>query len=437
MDAFSFVYWCAYRVNGEWFLMDIMLKLAIIMIVGVIGGKLARLVKLPEVSGYLLFGLFLSPSLIGLLFGDGIRFLTETDIDNFTIISEIALAVIAFSIGSEFLLKDLRKVGKSIMIITLTEVVGAIGLVFSVMYFLFHQSFAFSIVIASMSAATAPAATLLVMRQYRAKGPVTSTVLPVVAMDDVYGIAAFGIAVSLAMTSLSPEASLGRMILEPILEIGGSLALGFALGWILSRISKKSQNRDMMKAIAIGFIIGAVGLAKELGFSPLLTNIVMGTTMVNLDRHAHRTFSLVNEFISPFFILFFTIAGASLHLEVLATVGWMGIAYIFARGIGKWAGATFGAVVMKSPKTVQKYMGLALLPQGGISIGLSVLVRQMFTPELAGPMATNIITIIMASVLIYETTGPIFAKLAIGLAGEINGQDVPTPAAGTEVPLKA
>jgi Kef-type K+ transport system membrane component KefB len=417
--------------------MDVMLKLAVIMIVGVIGGKLARLVKLPEVSGYLLFGLFLSPSLIGLIFGDGLRFLTETDIENFTIISEIALAVIAFSIGSEFVMKDLLKVGKSIMIITLTEVVGAIALVFSVMYFLFDQSFAFSIVIASMSAATAPAATLLVMRQYCAKGPVTSTVLPVVALDDVYGIAAFGIAVSLAMTSLSSNASLGQMILEPIIEIGGSLALGLALGWILSRISKKAQNRDMMKAIAIGFIFGAVGLAKELGFSPLLTNIVMGTAMVNLDRHAHRTFNLVNEFITPFFVMFFTIAGASLHLNVLATVGWMGVAYVFARGIGKWVGATFGAVVMKAPKTVQKYMGLALLPQGGISIGLSVLVRQMFTPDIAGPMATNIITIIMASVLIYETTGPIFAKLAIGLAGEINGQDVPTPAAGTEVPVKA
>jgi Kef-type K+ transport system membrane component KefB len=417
--------------------MDVMLKLAVIILVGVIGGKLARLVKLPEVSGYLLFGLFLSPSLLRLLFGDGIVFLTDTDIENFTIISELALAVIAFSIGSEFVMKDLKKVGKSIMIITLTEVVGAIALVFSVMYFLFDQSFAFSIILASMSAATAPAATLLVMRQYRAKGPVTSTVLPVVAMDDVYGIAAFGIAVSLAMTSLSSDASLLEMILHPIIEIGGSLILGFVLGFILSRISKRATNRDMMKAIAIGFIIGAVGIAKEIGFSPLLTNIVMGTTMVNLDRHASRTFNLVNEFITPFFILFFTIAGASLHLEVLATVGWMGIAYIFARGIGKWLGATMGAVWMKAPKTVQKYMGLALLPQGGISIGLSVVVRQMFTPEIAGPLATNIITIIMASVLIYETTGPIFAKLAISLAGEINGQDVPIPAAGTEVPVKA
>ncbi len=418
--------------------MDVMLKLAIIMIVGVIGGKLARLVKLPEVSGYLVFGLFLSPSLIGLLFGSGITFLTDADLENFTIISELALAVIAFSIGSEFVMKDLLKVGKSIMIITLTEVVGAVALVFCVMYFGFHQTFAFSAIIASMSAATAPAATLLVMRQYRAKGPVTSTILPVVALDDVYGIMAFGIAVSLARLSIdSTNASVWMMIWSPLKEIGGSLILGLVFGIILSFITKRTNNRDMTKALTIGFIIGAVGISKILGFSPLLTNIVMGTTLVNLDKHAHRTMNLINEFITPFFVLFFTIAGASLKLDVLASVGWIGIAYIFARGIGKWAGATFGAVVMKAPKTVQKYMGLGLLPQGGISIGLSVLVRQIFTPEFTGDnMAAQIITIIMSAVLVYETTGPIFAKLAITLAGEVNGLDTVIPAAGVEVQPK-
>ncbi len=149
---------------------------------------------------------------------------------------------------------------------------------------------------------------------------------------------------------------------------------------------------------------------------------------------SHRTFNLVNEFISPFYVLFFTIAGASLELDVLAVVGWIGVAYVLARGIGKWMGATSGAIAMKAPKTVKRYLGLALLPQGGISIGLSVLVRQIFTPEFTGnQMAAQIITIIMASVLVYETTGPIFAKLAISLAGEVNGLDSVTPAAGVEV----
>jgi Kef-type K+ transport system membrane component KefB len=419
--------------------MDVMLKLAVLLIVGIIGGKLARIVKLPEVSGYLLFGLFLSPSLIQLLFGNGLVFLNAADLTNFTIISELALAVIAFSIGSEFVMKSLLKVGKSIMIITIAEVIGAIGIVFSVMYFIFDQSFAFSIVIASMSAATAPAATLMVMRQYRAKGPVTSTILPVVALDDVFGIMAFGIAVSLARLSIEAinggvVTSFWVMVWEPIKEIGGSLILGVILGFILSIISKRSSNRDMMKAIALAFIFASVGLSKQLHFSPLLTNIVMGTTLVNLDRHAHRTFNLVNEFITPFFVLFFTVAGASLELDVLASVGWIGIAYVLARGIGKWLGATFGATVMKSPKTVRKYLGLALLPQGGISIGLSVLVRQIFTPEFTNnAMSAQIITIIMASVLVYETSGPIFAKLSISLAGEVNGLDSVVPAAGSEV----
>lgn len=419
--------------------MDVMLKLAVLLLLGVIGGKLARMVKLPEVSGYLLFGLFLSPSLIQAIFGSGISFLTSHDITNFTIISELALAVIAFSIGSEFLLKSLMKVGKTVFVITLAEVVGAIAVVFSVMYFIFDQTFAFSIVIASMSAATAPAATLLVMKQYRAKGPVTSTILPVVALDDVFGIMAFGIAVSFARLSIEAlngdvVTSIWTMLWVPLREIGGSLILGVILGFILSIISKRSHNRDMMKAISIAFILMAVGLAKQLHFSTLLTNIVMGTTLVNLDRHAPRTFNLVNEFITPFYVLFFTIAGASLELDVLAYVGWIGLAYILARGIGKWIGATSGAIAMNAPKTVKRYLGLALLPQGGISIGLSVLVRQIFTPEFTGnQMAAQIITIIMASVLVYETTGPIFAKLAISLAGEVNGLDSITPAAGVEV----
>ncbi len=419
--------------------MDVMIKLAVLLLLGVIGGKLARMVKLPEVSGYLLFGLLLSPSLVQAIFGSGISFLSSSDITNFTIISELALAVIAFSIGSEFLLKSLMKVGKTVFVITLAEVIGAITIVFSVMYFLFDQTFAFSIVIASMSAATAPAATLLVMKQYRAKGPVTSTILPVVALDDVFGIMAFGIAVSFARLSIEAlngdvVTSIWTMLWVPLREIGGSLILGVVLGFILSIISKRSHNRDMMKAISIAFILGAVGIAKELHFSSLLTNIVMGTTLVNLDRHAHRTFNLVNEFISPFYVLFFTIAGASLELDVLAVVGWIGVAYVLARGIGKWIGATSGAIAMKAPKTVKRYLGLALLPQGGISIGLSVLVRQIFTPEFTGnQMAAQIITIIMASVLVYETTGPIFAKLAISLAGEVNGLDSVTPAAGVEV----
>ena len=194
--------------------MDVLLKIGIVLVVGLVGGKIARIFKLPNVSGYLVAGLFLGPSFF--------KYISAQDIDSLAVISEVALAIIAFSIGSEFVLKDMLKLGKSIVIITLLEVVGAIAVVFSLMYFVFGQPFAFSIVIASMSAATAPAATLLVMRQYRADGPLTRTILPVVALDDVFGIMAFGIALSLARLSQGALSTLLQMLVQPLVEIVGS-----------------------------------------------------------------------------------------------------------------------------------------------------------------------------------------------------------------------
>ena len=392
--------------------MDILLKICIVLAVGIVGGKLAKLAKLPNVSGYLVVGLFLGPSFFKLLNSD--------DLNSLNIISELALAFIAFSIGSEFVIKDMMKYGKKIFIITLAEVIGAVVVVFSVMYFAFNQSFAFSIVIASMSAATAPAATLLVMRQYRASGPVTKTLLPVVALDDVFGIIVFGIAISLAKMSVNDvKLSLGQMISGPLIEIFGSIILGFVLGFILALISKKQNNRDDLQVYSLVAIGVGVGVSKLLGLSPLLTNIVIGTTIVNLMPRPAKVFNSINDFVSPFYVLFFTLAGASLDLSILFSVGLIGIAYIFARSFGKMFGAWVGAKSVKAEKTVTRYLGLGLLPQGGISIGLSVLVRQ----QLPSDLATIITTIIMFSVLVYETTGPIFAKIAISKAGEINGID--------------
>jgi Kef-type K+ transport system membrane component KefB len=391
--------------------LDVLLKISIVLVVGIVGGKIAKLLKLPNVSGYLVAGLLLGPSFFKLV--------SAGDIDSFAIISEIALAVIAFSIGSEFKIHEMKKIGKKVLIITLLEVIGAIGIVFSVMYFGFGQPFAFSIVIASMSAATAPAATLLVMRQYRSHGPLTKTILPVVALDDVFGIMAFGIAISLAKISISStDLSLFQMITGPIIEILGSVLLGFTLGFILSKLAKRAKNKDETQIISLAAIGVATALANVLDFSPLLTNIVMGTVLVNLYQSSNRVFGSVNDFIAPFYVLFFTLAGASLDLSILASVGMMGLAYILARGGGKMIGAWVGGKATNAEKTVTKYLGLALLPQGGISIGLSVLVRQQL-PE----YAVAITTIIMFSVLIYEVSGPIFAKIAIQKAGEIDGLD--------------
>lgn len=235
--------------------MEILVKLGIILVVGFIGGKIAGLIKLPSVSGYLVVGLFLGPSLFNLV--------SPQDIQSFEIISEIALAIIAFSIGSEFVIKDMRKFGKKVFWIALFEVIGAISVVFFVMYVVFNQPFAFSIVIASMSAATAPAATLLVIRQYRANGPLTRTVLPVVALDDVLGIVAFGIAISIAKISISPDSlPIGKMIITPFIDIGGSILLGGILGALLALVSKQARSRDENQVLALAFIGIATGMSK-------------------------------------------------------------------------------------------------------------------------------------------------------------------------------
>ena len=392
--------------------LDIGLKVFIAALVGFIGGRLAKKLALPAVSGYLVFGLLLGPSFLTLFNGQ--------ELDVLTWISDIALGTIAFSIGSEFIIKNLMKVGKVVMIITFTEVVGAIFLVFGVMYFGFNQPLAFSLVIASMSAATAPAATLLVMRQYRAGGPLTSTILPVVALDDVYGIVAFGILISIAKI-LVGQGNVGvlEMIGIPLLEIFGSLVLGFIIGVVLMFAQKRyANNKDDLQVIGLIAIGMGLGFSKLFGLSSLLTNIMIGTLIANTVTKSDRLFGAVNDFIAPFYILFFTFAGASLDLSVLFDVGWMGIAYILARGGGKMIGSYIGAVWSKANPVIRDNLGLALLPQGGISIGLSVLVRQQL-PE----YAVGITTIIMFSVLIYETFGPIFAKIAISRAKEINGLD--------------
>lgn len=389
--------------------MDLLLKISVVMLVGIIGGKVARVFKLPNVSGYLVAGLFLGPSFL--------HFIRSNDIESFTVINELALGAIAFCIGNEFVIKDMLKLGKTIVIITLAEVIGAVSIVFVVMYYLLNQPFAFSIVIAAMSAATAPAATLLVIRQYKAKGPLTKTVLPVVALDDVFGIIAFGIAMSLAKLSVGQQKfSITQMFSGPIIEIGGSFILGLFLGALLVLITKKSKGRDELQAVSLMAIGIATGVSKILGLSPLLTCIVMGTAITNMKENSLKIFDSLNDFTTPVYLLFFTLAGASLDLQILASVGVVGVAYVLARAGGKILGAWSGAKALKCDPMVTKYLGFALLPQGGISIGLLVLVRQQL-PE----YAVAIGTIIMFSVLIYEVSGPIFAKIAIEKAGEIHG----------------
>lgn len=389
--------------------MDTILKLAIIILVGLIGGRLARRFNLPSVSGYIVAGLLIGPSFLNII--------KAGETTHFSIINEVALAAIAFSVGSEFLYCDIKKSAKKVFIITLCEVMGALLVVFLVMYYICLQPFGFSLVIASMSAATAPAGILMVIRELKADGPLVRTILPVVAIDDALGIIAFGISLSVAnLMSGTAQVNLVSIIAIPLLQIVCAIVLGVVLGIFFAYFAVRAYSKNELLKITLMAILLAAGLANLFNISALLTLMAMGAMLINIMRRADRVFNIINDYTPPIYLLFFTLAGASLNLSVLSSVGLLGVAYIFARAFGKVAGAAIGAKVVKAPKQVQQNIGMSLLTQGGISIGLSMIVAKEL-PE----YSTSIITVILFSVLIYEILGPILAKFAIQRAGEKNG----------------
>lgn len=388
--------------------LDVILKLGIVLVVGILGEKVARRLALPDVTGYLVAGLFIGPSLFNII--------SPEDATSFAVVNEVALAAIAFSIGSEFLMKEMKKLGKNIVIISTAQVIGALLAVFTMMYWVFGQEFVFSLVIASMSVATAPAATIMVIRQYKTYGPLTKTILPVVAIDDAMGIMIFGIAMSVAHIYIGgSDQSFAHMISQPFIEIFGSLILGFIIGVVLTYTAKKSKSKEQLLVQALAGIALSIGLANLLELSALLTCMMLGATLVNLMRKSKRIFDSINQFTPPVYLLFFTLAGASLDIKVLAKVGLLGIGYIIARATGKIIGATIGARAVKADPMVQKYLGFTLLPQGGISIGLAIIVAKQL-PQ----YSEAIITVIMFSVFVFEISGPIFAKMALKKAGEFD-----------------
>lgn len=388
--------------------MNIFLKLAFLLLFGLIGGRIARKFGLPNVTGYLIGGLFLGPSFFNVI--------TNSDGNMINFINEMALAAIAFNIGGEFLLKDFKRLGKDIFIITIAEVIGVVSLVFVVMFLIFKQDFVFSLVVASMSAATAPAGTLMVIQQYRAKGPLTDTILPVTALDDALGIMVFGLALSVGKMVLGEKGSATiMMFFSPFIEIILSVFMGLCIGFILSRFAKKTKSQEELLTLILVFVLLNTGFATMFGLSPLLSGMTIGAVYVNLDPNPNRLFSTLNQYTPPLNLLFFALAGASLNLSVLYSIGILGMGYVFSRFFGKVIGATVGAKIANSHPNIIKYLGLALLPQGGISIGLSMNVAREL-PEISA----NVVSLILFSVLVFEIMGPILAKFALTKAKEID-----------------
>lgn len=369
--------------------------------------KVLGKLKFPDVTGYLIGGIVIGPMVLNLVPKDAVQGLE--------IISEIALAIIAFSIGSEMKLSALKKTGKGVLLITFLEVFMAFLVVFTSLWLLFKQDFAFSLVLGSIACATAPAATLLVIKQYKAKGPVVDTLIPVVALDDAFCIIAFGICASVAQSIIGGEAFNAMAIVAPIKEILLSTVLGFLYGILAIFVVKKIRNEGELTAFVLGSIFLLASLSIRFGLSSLLVMMSFGLAMTNLSRKGSRAATSLDGMVAPLFMCFFTLSGADLDFSIFKTVGVVAVVYIIARVIGKMIGAGMGAKFSNMASSVQKYLGMTLIPQAGVAIGLSLAATRILGPDHGG----KIRAIILAGTVIYELIGPVTTKIALTKAGEI------------------
>ncbi|WP_077369064.1 cation:proton antiporter [Anaerosalibacter sp. Marseille-P3206] len=389
--------------------MHMLFYLGIILFTGMIMAKILSKFKLPNVTGYLIAGLIIGPSVLGII--------PQESSDKLSIISEAALSFIAYSIGSEFNIQNLKRLGKGIITITVFEALTAVALVDLVMIFVLKQSIPFSLVLGAIAAATAPAATLMVIRQYKAKGPLVNTLLPVVAIDDAVGIIAFGISTTIAkaLVSNTESISIVKIIFIPLLEIFFALLIGFIMGILLTYLCKKAKGEDGLLSLVIATLFATAGIAISLELSSLLACMMVGATLTNLDPNNKKAFTTVERFTPPVLISFFTIAGVQLNLSILKEVGLIGIVYVIVRVVGKMLGAFLGSKIANFPKTVQKYLGFTLIPQAGVAIGLSMVAQN----TLPSPYGAQARTIVLAGTVIYELVGPMITKIALIKAGEI------------------
>lgn len=387
--------------------MKYLLYLAIIFLSAMLVANILGKFRLPEVTGYLICGVILGPSLLGIIPKDYLK--------DFEILSTVALSFIAFNIGSEMDLNSLKALGTKIIIITFFEAFMAFVSVFTVMI-ISGQSMVFALVLGAISSATAPAATLMVIKQYRAKGPLVDTLMPVVALDDAFCIMIFGIASTLA-TNLLAGSSLDifHMVLLPILEIIAALVLGLVLGVLSSIITKRLKNQLEVTMYVIALIFIQTFISDKFNLSSLLMIMAFGVTLSNTTTKKSSIINALQGIQGPLYLLFFTLSGADLDFSVFKNVGFVAILYVFSRAFGKFIGAKIGCDITKANPKVSKYLGFTLFPQAGVAIGLSLIAQNI----IPGSQGSEIRAIVLAGVVIYELLGPLITKTALIKAGEI------------------
>ena len=417
--------------------------IAALLLVALLSTRLMAVLKLPNVTGYIVTGIIMGPFLFGLFFNN-FDFSTIKDgviynyVDTIGWVSTVALGFIAFSIGTSFKGSTLKTLGKRVLVITALEALGASTLVVIALlaaHFIFPQyvSLELALTLSAIASATAPAATLMVIKQYRAHGPLVDTLLPVVALDDAAALILFAILFQIATAIAGGSVSVYAIIIKPLLEILISLGVGAALGFVISfanRFFKSRNNRLIWNIFSVFAALGFYYFFKlpwmgGFELSSLLTCMMAGAIYTNFVKESGRTLDIMDRFTSPVYMLFFVISGASLDLSIFFNgdgpmVVIIALTYIVFRVIGKWSGAYVGASITRCEPQVKKYLGFALVPQAGVAIGLSTTAYKLFSqhPETARTGAL-ILAIILTSTLIYELFGPMVAKFALKKAHEI------------------
>ena len=389
---------------------QVIISVAVMLIAGYVMSRLTKKLKLPNVTGYIIAGILIGPYCINII--------PAKVVEGMSFLADIALAFIAFSTGEFFKMSTLKKNGGKNIVITVFEALLASIVVFLVMYFALGLSLPFSIVLGALAAATAPASTMMTIRQTNSKGDFVDTLLQVVALDDVVGLVAFSVAIAVATASLAGTVTAGNVLLPIVYNIV-AFVVGGLLGFLLKLlISKRSTDNRLI--IAVATIFGFCGICSFMDVSPLLGCMAMGTVYMNTSND-DKLFKQLNYFSPPILLLFFVRSGVNFKLDALVSTGEsvggvsllvIGVVYFFVRILGKYGGSFLGCLVTKKDKKVRNYLGLALIPQAGVAIGLATLASR----TIGGGTGSALETIILASSVLYELIGPACAKLALYLS---------------------
>ena len=405
-----------------------LISIAVAMLVGLMLTRPAKLLGLPAVTGYLVAGLLIGPYVLGAFGIEGLGFTSMEQVESMSILTQTALGFIAFTIGNEFRLSQLKSMGKKAITIGIAQAVGttiAVDAILIAVHLMFPNvlSLPSAIVLGAIASATAPAATLMVVRQYKADGPLTRLLMLVVAIDDAVGLILFSVSFGVASAISHGSINVIGVVLEPLIEIVLSFALGTVMGYLLNFVERFFHSRSKRMAVSVGFVMLTVGLSMirfniggiHFGFSLLLVCMMTGTVFCNICSTSEELMGRIETWTVPLNILFFVISGAELDLKIIANAATLavGIVYIFSRSLGKYFGARFSCQLTNCEKPITDNLGITLLPQAGVALGMAM--TAMTLP--GGALVRNVI---LFSVLIYELVGPALTKRSLMRAGEIN-----------------